>query len=107
MNDHDRPMTRLEAASGMPRHDLFAAVDAEVDERFLDLARTDLRVRVLSHGSGAPLLLLHGGSFSAAAWARCSPNFRTSGCSRWTSRARVVGSGSLPARPAFASTRTG
>jgi pimeloyl-ACP methyl ester carboxylesterase len=48
---------------------LFAALDAEVEERVLDLERTDLRVRVLSHGSGAPLLLLHGVSFSAASWA--------------------------------------
>ena len=48
---------------------LFARLDAEVEERFLDLERTGLRVRVLSHGSGAPLLLLHGVSLMAAAWA--------------------------------------
>jgi pimeloyl-ACP methyl ester carboxylesterase len=41
--------------------DLFAGFDAEVEERFLDLEQTGLRVRVLSHGSGEPLLLLHGG----------------------------------------------
>ena len=69
MNDHDRPMTRLEGRIRDAETDLFAAVGAEVDERFLDLARTGVRVRVLSHGSGPPLVLLHGGSFSAAAWA--------------------------------------
>jgi pimeloyl-ACP methyl ester carboxylesterase len=49
--------------------DLFSLLDAEVEEGFLDLEQTDLRVRVLSHGSGAPLLLLHGVSFTAATWA--------------------------------------
>jgi pimeloyl-ACP methyl ester carboxylesterase len=49
--------------------DLFATVGAEVDESFLALATTGLRVRLLSHGSGPPLVLLHGVSLSAAAWA--------------------------------------
>ena len=49
--------------------DLFDRVGAEVDESFLDLANTPARVRVLSHGSGPPLVLLHGVSLSAAAWA--------------------------------------
>ena len=49
--------------------DLFATVGVEVDESFLELARTGLRVRLLSHGSGPPLVLLHGVSLSAAAWA--------------------------------------
>jgi pimeloyl-ACP methyl ester carboxylesterase len=48
--------------------ELFAALDAEVDERFLELEQTDLRVRVLSYGSGVPVLLLHGVSLMAAAW---------------------------------------
>lgn len=48
---------------------LFAAVGAEVDEFWLELARTGLRVRVLSHGNGPPLLLLHGVSLSAIVWA--------------------------------------
>jgi pimeloyl-ACP methyl ester carboxylesterase len=55
----------IRAAEG----DLFARLDAEVEERVLDLERTGLRVRVLSHGSGAPLLLLHGVSLMAATWA--------------------------------------
>jgi pimeloyl-ACP methyl ester carboxylesterase len=49
--------------------ELFDAVGAEVEESFLDLATTGLRVRLLSHGNGAPLVLLHGASLSAAAWA--------------------------------------
>jgi pimeloyl-ACP methyl ester carboxylesterase len=49
--------------------DLFAAVGVQIEQVFLDLPQTGLRVRALSHGSGPPLLLLHGVSFSAAAWA--------------------------------------
>jgi pimeloyl-ACP methyl ester carboxylesterase len=48
--------------------DLFQTVGADVDESFLDLANTGLRLRLLSHGSGPPLVLLHGVSLSAAAW---------------------------------------
>ncbi|MGN6170897.1 MAG: alpha/beta fold hydrolase [Solirubrobacteraceae bacterium] len=48
---------------------LFAAVGAEVEQVFLDLAQTSVRVRVLSQGSGPPVLLMHGVSLSAAAWA--------------------------------------
>src|SRR4051794_41725403 len=49
--------------------DLFATVGAEVEESFLELATTGVRIRLLSAGSGAPLVLLHGVSLSAAAWA--------------------------------------
>jgi pimeloyl-ACP methyl ester carboxylesterase len=49
--------------------DLFADVGADVEEFFLDLARTGLRVRVLSHGRGPAVVLLHGVSESAAIWA--------------------------------------
>jgi pimeloyl-ACP methyl ester carboxylesterase len=49
--------------------DLFHTVGAKVDESFLDLANTSLRVRLLAGGSGPPLILLHGVSLSAAAWA--------------------------------------
>ena len=69
MNQHDRPMVRLEHRIRDAENELFAVLDAEVEERFLDLERTDLRVRVLSHGSGVPLLLMHGVSLMAAAWA--------------------------------------
>jgi pimeloyl-ACP methyl ester carboxylesterase len=53
--------------------DLFQAVGAEVDESFLELGRTGARLRLLSHGSGPPLVLLHGVSLSAAAWAPVFP----------------------------------
>lgn len=56
--------------------DLFAALDTDVSERFFDLERTELRVRVLSHGEGPPLLLMHGVSLSAAAWAPLFPELR-------------------------------
>jgi pimeloyl-ACP methyl ester carboxylesterase len=48
---------------------LFAAVGADVDEFFLELAQTGLRVRVLSHGHGPAVVLLHGVAESAAIWA--------------------------------------
>jgi pimeloyl-ACP methyl ester carboxylesterase len=49
------------------RH-LFAAEGVAVEESFLELTTVGLRVRVLSHGSGPPLVLLHGVSLSAAVW---------------------------------------
>jgi pimeloyl-ACP methyl ester carboxylesterase len=69
MNEQARPMMSLEARIRDTESDLFAAVGAEVEERFLHLAQTGLRVRMLSHGSGPPLVLLHGVSLSAAVWA--------------------------------------
>jgi pimeloyl-ACP methyl ester carboxylesterase len=53
--------------------ELFAAVGAEPEESFHKLEATGLRVRVLSHGSGAPVVLLHGVSLGAAAWAPLLP----------------------------------
>jgi pimeloyl-ACP methyl ester carboxylesterase len=67
MNKHDR--SSVESRIRQAESDLLAALGTEVEERFLGLERTDLRVRVLSHGSGAPLLLLHGVSSMGAAWA--------------------------------------
>jgi pimeloyl-ACP methyl ester carboxylesterase len=49
--------------------DLFHSLGVKVDESFLNLANTGLRVRLLAGGSGPPLVLLHGVALSAAAWA--------------------------------------
>ena len=49
--------------------DLFHTVGAEIEESFLVLATTGLHVRLLAHGNGPPVILLHGVSLSAAAWA--------------------------------------
>jgi pimeloyl-ACP methyl ester carboxylesterase len=49
--------------------DLFHTMEVKVEESFLDLANTRLRVRLLAGGSGSPVVLLHGVSLSAAAWA--------------------------------------
>jgi pimeloyl-ACP methyl ester carboxylesterase len=62
-------MMTLEQRIRKAEADLFDGIGAEVDESFLDLANTRARVRVLSHGSGPPLILLHGVSVSAAVWA--------------------------------------
>ncbi len=48
---------------------LFAHYDIERDEMFVDLHSTNLRLRVLSVGSGPDLVLLHGVSLAAAIWA--------------------------------------
>jgi pimeloyl-ACP methyl ester carboxylesterase len=69
MNHQTRAVVNLEQRIRDAEKKLFAAVGADVEEDFLELARADLRVRVLSHGSGSPVLLLHGVSLSAAAWA--------------------------------------
>ena len=69
MNNHGRSRSGVERRIRDVEHDLFAALDLSVEESFLDLERTAVRVRVLSHGQGPPLVLLHGVSLMAAAWA--------------------------------------
>lgn len=59
----------LEQRVRIAEAELFASLGVEVDEFSLPLARTDLNLRVLAHGDGAPLVLLHGVTLSAAAWA--------------------------------------
>jgi pimeloyl-ACP methyl ester carboxylesterase len=69
VNHRPSPTTTLEHRIHSAEAELFATVGAEVDQSFLELATTGLRVRVLSCGSGPPLVLLHGVSLSAATWA--------------------------------------
>jgi pimeloyl-ACP methyl ester carboxylesterase len=69
MNDQAWVTGNLERRIRDAERELFDAVGAEVDESVLDLAQTGLRVRVLSHGRGPAVVLLHGVSESAAIWA--------------------------------------
>jgi pimeloyl-ACP methyl ester carboxylesterase len=75
--NHQAPATgNLERRIHDAERDLFAAVGADVEEFFLELAQTGLRVRVLSHGRGPAVVLLHGVSESAAVWAPLFPELR-------------------------------
>jgi pimeloyl-ACP methyl ester carboxylesterase len=76
MNHQTRASGNLERRIRDAERDLFAAVGADVEEFFLDLARTGLRVRVLSHGHGPAVVLLHGASENAAIWAPLFPELR-------------------------------
>jgi pimeloyl-ACP methyl ester carboxylesterase len=69
MNHQIRGIGNLEGRIRDAERNLFAAVGADVDEFFVELAQTGLRVRVLSHGRGPAVVLLHGASESAAIWA--------------------------------------
>jgi pimeloyl-ACP methyl ester carboxylesterase len=69
MNHQARAAGDLERGIRDAEKNLFAAVGADVDEFFLELAQTGLRIRVLSHGRGPAVVLLHGVSESAAIWA--------------------------------------
>ena len=73
MNHQARATGNLERRIRDAESALFAAVGADVEEFFLDLARTGLRVRVLSHGRGPAVVLLHGATESAAIWAPLFP----------------------------------
>ena len=76
MKHQARAIGNLERRIHDAESDLFAAVGADVDEFFLELAQTGLRVRVLSHGHGPAVVLLHGVSESAAIWAPLFPELR-------------------------------
>jgi 2-hydroxy-6-oxonona-2,4-dienedioate hydrolase len=69
MNRPTRATGNLERRIHDAEGNLFSAIGADVEEFCLDLARTGLRVRVLSHGRGPAVVLLHGASESAAIWA--------------------------------------
>ena len=102
---HHRHAMTLEQRIRSAEADLFATVGAEVEESFHALAATGVRVRLLSHGSGPPLALLHGVSLSAAAWAPLFAALSGPPPARGRSpRSRAVGSRRLPTwtRPSFA-----
>jgi pimeloyl-ACP methyl ester carboxylesterase len=69
MNHQALAIGNLERRIHDAEGDLFDVVGADVEEFFLELAQTGLRVRVLSHGRGPAVVLLHGVSESAAIWA--------------------------------------
>jgi pimeloyl-ACP methyl ester carboxylesterase len=68
VNDQARVSGNLERRIHDAERDLFAAVGADVEEFYIELPQAGLRVRVLSHGSGPAVVLLHGVSESAAIW---------------------------------------
>jgi len=58
MNHQTRSTGNLERRIHDAEQNLFAIAGADVDEFFLDLAPTGLRIRVLSHGRGPAVVLL-------------------------------------------------
>jgi pimeloyl-ACP methyl ester carboxylesterase len=69
VNRQARMSGNLERRIHDAERELFAAVSADVEESFIELGQAGLRVRVLSHGRGPAVVLLHGVSESAAIWA--------------------------------------
>jgi pimeloyl-ACP methyl ester carboxylesterase len=60
---------RLEHRIRQAETRLFARSGIEPDESFVDIPSSHVRLRVLSVGAGPPLVMLHGVSLAAAAWA--------------------------------------
>lgn len=65
MSGHNHLDDRIREAE----RELFANLGVEVDESMHRLSRSGVRVRMLSHGSGPSVVLLHGVALSAAVWA--------------------------------------
>jgi pimeloyl-ACP methyl ester carboxylesterase len=59
---------KLERRIQDAERNLFAATGLDVEESFIELGQTGRRARVLTHGRGPKLVLLHGVSLSAAVW---------------------------------------
>jgi pimeloyl-ACP methyl ester carboxylesterase len=76
MNDQARQPGKLEQRIRAAERELFAATGVEFEESFAELARTGGRVRVLAHGRGPAVVLLHGVSESAAVWAPLAAQLR-------------------------------
>jgi pimeloyl-ACP methyl ester carboxylesterase len=64
----------LEQRIRVAEAELFDRLGVTVEQSFLPVTRTHLNLRLLAHGTGPPLVLLHGVSLGAAAWV---PLFRT------------------------------
>src|SRR5947209_12804635 len=69
MKQRNQERGKIEQSIQHAERDLYSALGAMVEEEFVELAQTGVQVRVLSHGRGAPVVLLHGVSLSAAVWA--------------------------------------
>lgn len=69
-------MTTLDNRARQAEQRLFDELGLAVQERFLELPRSGLRLRVLAAGRGLPLLLLHGVTQTAAVWAPLLPELR-------------------------------
>jgi 2-hydroxy-6-oxonona-2,4-dienedioate hydrolase len=76
MSDQARGSGELERRIRAAERNLFAAVGADFEESFIELAPTGLRLRVLSRGHGPAVVLLHGVSESAAIWAPLAAKLR-------------------------------
>jgi 2-hydroxy-6-oxonona-2,4-dienedioate hydrolase len=77
---------------------LWASLDGSVTDRFLDLPRARLRLRVQEIGDGPPILFIHGANTSGMSWATLAarlPGFRC----LLLDRPGTGLSAALPARP--------
>jgi hypothetical protein len=79
MNHQARATGNLERRIHNAERSLFAAVGADVEEFFLDLAPTGLRVRVLSHGHGPGPWAIQIPGNSGRSSSRSTPSASTGG----------------------------
>ena len=84
MNYQARATGNLERRIRDAERNLFAAVGADVEEFFLDLAQTGLRVRVLYMDAARRLSCSTARRRAPPSGRRCLPSSVVSGCSPWT-----------------------
>jgi pimeloyl-ACP methyl ester carboxylesterase len=77
---------------------LWSSVGASTTERFLDLPRTGLRLRIQELGDGPPILFIHGANTSGASWATLAARLPGYRC-LLLDRPGTGLSDALPARP--------